>query len=57
VFLPGESQGWGSLVGCHLWGCAESDTTEVKAAAVARSWEGGVTGDSPGFWLKQVGEY
>ena len=21
VFLPGESQGWGSLVGCHLWGC------------------------------------
>ena len=22
-------QGWGSLVGCHLWGCTESDTTEV----------------------------
>ena len=21
VFLPGESQGRGSLVGCHLWGC------------------------------------
>jgi len=20
VFLPGETQGWGSLVGCHLWG-------------------------------------
>ena len=20
VFLPGESQGWGSLVGCHIWG-------------------------------------
>ena len=20
VFLPGESQGWGSLLGCHLWG-------------------------------------
>ena len=20
VFLPGESQGWQSLVGCHLWG-------------------------------------
>ena len=20
LFLPGESQGWGSLVGCHLWG-------------------------------------
>ena len=25
VLLPGESQGWGSLVGCHLWGCTESD--------------------------------
>ena len=29
VFLPGESQGWGSLVGWHLWGHTESDTTEV----------------------------
>ena len=29
VFLPGESQGQGSLMGCHLWGCTESDTTEV----------------------------
>ena len=29
VFLPGESQGWRSLVGCHLWGSTESDTTEV----------------------------
>ena len=28
VFLPGESQGWGSLVGClGLWGPTESDTT------------------------------
>ena len=26
VFLPGESQGWGSLVGCRLWGRTESDT-------------------------------
>jgi len=33
VFLPGESQGWGSLVGCRLWGHTESDTTEVTAAA------------------------
>ena len=23
--LPGESQGWQSLVGCHLWDCTESD--------------------------------
>ena len=29
VFLPGESQGRGSLVGCHLWGHTESDTTEA----------------------------
>ena len=29
VFLPGESQGLGSLVGFHLWGHTESDTTEV----------------------------
>ena len=28
MFLPGESQGWGSLVGCRLWGGTESDTTE-----------------------------
>ena len=28
VFLPGESQGRGSLVGCRLWGRTESDTTE-----------------------------
>ena len=27
VFLPGESQGWGSLVGCHPWGHTESDMT------------------------------
>ena len=29
VFLPGESQGRGSLVGCSLWGRTESDTTEA----------------------------
>ena len=33
VLLPGESQGWGSLVGCRLWGHTESDTTEVTAVA------------------------
>ena len=32
VFLPGESQGWGRLVGSHLWGHTESDTTEAAAA-------------------------
>ena len=29
VFLPGESQGLGSLVGCRLWVGTELDTTEV----------------------------
>ena len=29
VFLPGESQGQGSLVGCRLWDRTESDTTEA----------------------------
>ena len=29
VFLPGGSQGRGSLVGCRLWGRTESDTTEA----------------------------
>ena len=29
VFLPGESQGRGSLVGCRLWGRTESDKTEA----------------------------
>ena len=28
LFLPGESQGQRSLVGCCLWGCTELDTTE-----------------------------
>ena len=29
VFLPGESQGRRSRVGCRLWGHTESDTTEA----------------------------
>ena len=29
VFLPGESHGRRSLVGCSPWGCTESDTTEA----------------------------
>ena len=34
VFLPGESQGWGSLVGCRLWGCRVGhDWSDLAAAA------------------------
>ena len=50
VFLPGESQGRRSLVGYHLWGRTESDTTEVtsqqeqqwilKAWFLSACWEG-----------------
>ena len=29
LFLPGESQGRWSLVGCRLWGRTESDMTEA----------------------------
>ena len=29
VFLPGEYQGQGSVVGCRLWGRTELDTTEA----------------------------
>ena len=30
LFLPGESQGQGSLMGCRLWGHTESETTEAQ---------------------------
>ena len=33
VFLPGESQGRQSLVGCHLWGRTESDMTEALSSS------------------------
>ena len=34
VFLPGESQGQRSLVGGHLWGRTESDTTEAISTSL-----------------------
>ena len=33
VFLPGESRGQRSLVGCCPWGCTDSGTTEVTQHA------------------------
>ena len=41
VFLPGESQGRGSLLGCRLWGRTESDTTEVTSLHLG-SWRAGL---------------
>ena len=38
VFLPGESQGRGSLVGCRLWGrTVGHDWSDLAAAAVAQT--------------------
>ena len=39
VFLPGESQGWWSLVGCHLWGCTVRYDWSDLAAAAAGQWQ------------------
>ena len=38
VFLPGESQGQKSMVGCCLWGRTELDTTETAAANLYLSY-------------------
>ena len=38
MFLPGESQGRGSLVGCRLWGRTESDTTEATWQHVIKNF-------------------
>ena len=37
VFLPGESQGWGSLVGCRLWGRTESCPSSSKSFSLSLS--------------------
>ena len=38
MFLPGESQGQRSLVGCCLWGRTESDLAAAAAAAAAAEY-------------------
>ena len=45
VFLPGESQGRGRLVGCRLWGRTESDTTERLHFHFSLSCIGGGNGN------------
>ena len=39
VFLPGESQGQGSLVDCCLWGHTESDMTEAQCWVFTATYE------------------
>ena len=48
VFLPGESQERGSLVGCRLWGHTESDTTEVTQQQQQKP------GHQEGRWIKEL---
>ena len=47
MFLPGESQEWGSLVGCRLWGLTESDMTEATFRSVGKesAYNAGAAGD------------
>ena len=45
VFLPGESQGWGSLVGCRLWGRRVGHDRSDLAAAAAK-YASGLKGTS-----------
>ena len=42
VFLSGESQGQGSLVGCRLWGRTESDTTEAAQQQQQQQYRSGM---------------
>ena len=50
VFLPGESQGWRSLVGCHLWGHTESDTTEATQQQQQQQFTLCISGHSYNSW-------
>ena len=52
VFLPGESQGWGSLVGCRLWGHTESDTTDATQQQQQGILQGEGISDSQVLFLK-----
>ena len=38
VFLPGESQGWRSLVGCHLWGRMHALEEEMATYSSILTW-------------------
>ena len=55
VFLPGESQGWGSLIGCRLWGRTESDRLKQLSSSSSCQARGGPTGcccqDCSGFLM------
>ena len=53
VFLPGESHGWRSLVGCGPWGHKESDTTErlTHIHIITKQSSSKNQVPHPNFWL------
>ena len=51
IFLPGEFQGWGSLVGCHLWGRTVGDDWNDLAAAAAVVSHCGFKFHFPNDWI------
>ena len=54
VFLPGESQGRGSLVGCRLWGCRVGhDWSDLAAAAAAPKKALRATMDQKYLWVQR----
>ena len=54
-FLPGESQGRGSLVGCRLW-CAQSPTRLKRLSSSSREPIAGVTPQGSLSYPRQQGE-
>ena len=51
VFLPGESQGRGSLVGCSPWGRTESHTPEATWWQQWRWWQPGFDSSLLFLWF------
>ena len=50
VFLPGESQGRGSLVGCRFWGCTESELKRLSSSSSNRQ------NNAEGQWALELGD-
>ena len=55
VFLPGESQGRGSLVGCHLWHRVGHNWSNLAAAEVFGGFLGGSDSKESAFQARNMG--
>ena len=53
AFLPGESQGWGSLVGCRLWSRTESDTLKWLSSSSDHKTRSKKTPNFEPTWLRK----